>query len=213
MKGIRLAIILSVVCITTVFALAKPSSLAHQSCPFKENIHYKIITPTVSDTAKITELFSVYCATCYLWEKGILEQVKEKLSSNEVVFEQAHSSIAGQFAKQISTILAIAKLNNHYEETKKLLFRIIQLERKKWATEQDFFKTMETIGFSYEFYKKHEMNLQVVQYLMAWNEISNLTDIVPSLIISNKYLILTHKVKNIDELERIIFYLLELSKK
>jgi hypothetical protein len=71
---------------------------------------------------------------------------------------------------------------------------------------------METIGFSYEFYKKHEMNLQVVQYLMAWNEIANLTDIVPSLIINNKYLILTHKMKNIDELERIIVYLLELSK-
>ena len=212
MKGKRFVFILFTVFVTTVFALAKPQISLQQSSYFKENIHYKVLNNRLSSYAKVTELFSVYCGTCYLWEKGLLEQVKENLKKNNVVFEQAHSSIAGKFAKQVSTILAIAKFNNRYDETKSLLFRIIQLEHKKWHSEQDFFNTMEGIGFPFDFYQKNKMNLQVLNYLMDWDEISTLTDVVPSLIINDKYLIHTHKMKNIDELEQIITYLLELSK-
>ena len=176
--------------------------------PFRDN--YEVLEGrTKSKTPMVTEMFSVYCGGCYMWEQKTLPELKGKLKEKKIPFEQGHVSFMGKYGEQATKAMAVALHTNHYDELKTLMFERIHKSRKDWSSDADFFATLKSAGISEKVYKDYQNSVFVLKSLQDWGELQKSIQAVPSFIVNNKYLIKSQGLKSNEQFIELIEYLIK----
>ncbi|OED48109.1 hypothetical protein ACH42_02655 [Endozoicomonas sp. (ex Bugula neritina AB1)] len=176
--------------------------------PFSEN--YEVLEGKKrSKTPMVTEMFSIYCGGCYMWEQRTLTELKTKLAQKNIPFQQGHVNFMGQYGEKVTIALAIAQQTQHYDALKRIMFERIQKKRKDWSSDVDFFSTLQSTGFSEEDYNRHKSSMFVLKTLSDWQELQQSIQTVPSFIVNNKYLIKSQGIKSTDQFVELIEYLIK----
>ena len=187
-------------------------AMATNPTTFQEGKHYTVLSGLEPDKKPtVTELFSVYCPGCFMWESGPLTPLKEWLGANDIEFRQAHMSFMGNYARQATTALAMASGTPKYDAVKQALFNHLQVERKgDWRSDADFFATLDQAGLKESDYKSLQNSLPTMQTILGWNRYARMVNSVPAFIVNNRYLINMGSIKSHEELNNLITYLTNL---
>lgn len=205
MKTLLLA--LSLIILPTALQAA-PVKKEEQKKTFAEN--YEILEgKTRSKTPLVTEMYSIYCGGCYMWEQKTLPELKEKLAQKNIPLQQGHVNFMGKYGEQATIALAIAQHTGHYDALKKAMFERIQKQRKDWSSDADFFATLKSAGSSEQEYHQNKSSMFVLKTLSDWRELQESIKAVPSFIVNNKYLIKSQGIKSTDQFVDVIEYLLK----
>jgi len=179
---------------------------------YQEGKHYTVLNGLEPDKKpSVTELFSVYCPGCFMWESGPLTPLKEWLGKNDIDFRQAHMSFMGNYARQATTALAMTSGTPKYDAVKQALFNHLQVERKgDWRNDADFYATLDKAGLKESDYKSLQNSLPTMQTILGWNRYARQVSSVPAFIVNNRYLINMSSIKSHEELNNLITYLSKL---
>ncbi|MGB0361379.1 MAG: hypothetical protein ACPGEF_08240 [Endozoicomonas sp.] len=179
---------------------------------FQEGTHYTVINGLPAGSKPtVTELFSVYCGSCYQWEYGPLNTLKSWLNQQNIDFQQAHMDFMGGYAKQASTALAITQGTPRFSAVKKELFNRIHTERKgDWKSNNEFFQSLESAGLTEADFNMMKSSLSVGMKLMEWHRYGEHVHAVPSFMVNNRYLVNMSSLKSYDDLNSLITYLTSL---
>ena len=187
-------------------------AVAADASTYQEGKHYTVLSGLKADNKPtVTELFSVYCPGCYMWESGPLTPLKEWLGQNDIDFRQAHMSFMGNYARQASTALAMTAGTPKYDAVKQALFNHLQVERKgDWRSDADFFATLDKAGLKESDYTSLQNSLPTMQTILAWNRYAKVVNSVPAFVVNNRYLINMSSLKSHEELNNLIAHLARL---
>ena len=176
--------------------------------PFSDN--YEVLQGRErSKKPIVTEMYSVYCGGCFVWEKEKITELKSKLKAKKIPFEQGHVTFMGKYGEQATKALAVAMHTNHYDKLKELMFNRIHKQRKDWSSEADFFATLQAAGMTEKDYKDYQNSVFVLKNRKDWRGIQGAIHAVPSFIVNNKYLIKSQGLKSIDEFVALIEHLIK----
>ena len=187
-------------------------AVAADASTYQEGEHYTVLDGLKPDNKPtVTELFSVYCPGCYMWESGPLTPLKAWLGQNDIDFRQAHMSFMGNYARQASTALAMTAGTPKYDAVKQALFNHLQVERKgDWRSDADFFATLDKAGLAESDYKSLQNSLPTMQTILVWNRYARVVHSVPAFVVNNRYLINMSSLKSHEELNNLIAHLARL---
>ncbi|MDR2870276.1 MAG: DsbA family protein [Deferribacteraceae bacterium] len=179
----------------------------------KEGVHY-VALDRAEEKGKITEVFSVFCSVCYLYESGVIPKLKASLPA-DVVFEEAHVMVlGGSYGPIAHDVLAVALSQSpeQYQAAKQVYFdRNYGTEKAKIKDDEEAAMIgLEAAGISQEQYAELQGTPEVQAILDTWADaLDPAIKGTPTLIVNNRYMILTEKIENQAELNRIVNELLK----
>ncbi len=173
--------------------------------------HYEVLEGRArSKTPIVSEMFSVYCAGCFLWEQQRIQDLKKTLKEKKIAFEQGHADFMGRFGEQATLALAIALHTNNYHQLKQHMFERLHKQRKDWTSDSDFFATLQLAGITKKEFDLYKGSMFVQKTLADWRNLQQSLHAVPAFIVNNKYLIKPQGLKSTDDFVEVIEYLSKL---
>ncbi len=115
-------------------ALTGLTAMAVDAKPFKEGVHYEVVSERATRKPEVKEFFSFYCPACNAYE-GLMASVKPKLA-NDVKFVRSHVDFMGgrsaENQQMLSQALAVASVLPNKEELVAAIFSHIHAKRNKF---------------------------------------------------------------------------------
>ena len=184
--------------------------LMANAADFKENVHYKVINQGPgSAKPEITEFFSFYCGHCFNFQKSVVPTIKKTLPEG-VSFEQAHVEfIGGPMGEQMSRAFAIAKQLGVTDKVEPALFSAIHEKRERFTSIDDIRNLFIANGVSGKDFDAAANSFMVNSQVAKMRKDTKNAGIrgVPSLVVNDKYLVMTDNIKSYQEMLDIAYYL------
>ena len=185
-------------------------SFSVHAANFTEGDYYKILDQPQSTTPIVTEFFSLYCPHCFQFEP-MMRELKTKLPDN-VKFQQMHVSfMGGPMGKVMSKVFATAVVLNVTDKMVPVLFNRIHTLNQPPRNEAEIRQIFIDGGIpAAEFdgaFNSFAVNSMVTRFDKSFED-AGLTG-VPAIIVNNKYLIKTGKIKFADEYFELVNFLLK----
>ena len=159
----------------------------------------------------LTEVFSVYCHSCYRWDQEMIDSVKARMEGKEVTFKQKHIAYVAEFGDRVSEALAIVQGSAKAEQVKDALFKVAQQDGSgEWKNEEAFFETLEKNGLSQKEFQKRLKDPAVQARLKKWEMYEKTLPSVPSFVVNGQYLVNMNSIRSFDQFYSLIDYLLTL---
>ncbi|MGI2260612.1 thiol:disulfide interchange protein DsbA/DsbL [Shewanella sp. GXUN23E] len=184
--------------------------LMANAADFKEGVHYKVINPGPgSAKPEITEFFSFYCGHCFNFQKTVVPTIKQTLPEG-VTFDQAHVEfIGGPMGEQMSRAYAIAKQLGVLDKVEPALFSAIHEKRQRFTSADDIRDVFIANGVSGKDFDAAANSFMVNSQVAKMRKDTKNAGIqgVPSLIVNDKYLVMTDNIKSYQDMLDIAYYL------
>ncbi|KJG54217.1 thiol:disulfide interchange protein [Photobacterium kishitanii] len=194
---------------------ASQRSFIVHAAKFTEGNYYKILDQPQSTTPVVTEFFSLYffslyCPHCFQFEP-MMRELKTKLPDN-VKFQQMHVSfMGGSMGKVMSKAFATAVVLNVTDKMVPVLFNRIHTLNQPPRNEAEVRQIFIDEGVpAAEFdgaFNSFAVNSMVTRFDKSFED-AGLTG-VPAVIVNNKYLVKTGKIKSADEYFELVNFLLK----
>ncbi|GAB6264071.1 thiol:disulfide interchange protein DsbA/DsbL [Photobacterium sp. R1] len=195
-----------------LFALATAALLSFSAyaAQFTEGDYYQVLEQPKSSNQVVTEYFSFYCPHCYNFEP-LIQQLKTKLPDN-AKFQKNHVSfMGGNMGTSMSKAYATSVVLDIEDKLIPVLFSQIHKLNKAPRNDEELRQIFLDNGVKAEdfdgAFNSFAVNSMVNRYNKGFRD-SGLTG-VPSVIVNNKYLVKTDKVKSADEYFELINFLLK----
>ncbi|MGF1726461.1 thiol:disulfide interchange protein DsbA/DsbL [Photobacterium nomapromontoriensis] len=184
-------------------------SLSVQAAQFKEGDHYKVLDLPKSSSPLVTEFFSFYCPACHRFEP-MIQQLKKSLPDNAKLQKNHVSFMGGPMGKSMSKAYATAVVLGVEAKMTPVLFSRIHDMQKPPRNDQELRQIFIDEGVKAEdfdgAFNSFAVNSMVNRFNKAFQD-SGLTG-VPAVIVNNKYLVQTGKLRSADEYFELVNYLL-----
>ncbi|MGI9282778.1 MAG: thioredoxin domain-containing protein [Endozoicomonas sp.] len=159
----------------------------------------------------LTEVFSIYCHSCYRWDQEMIDTVKNRMEGKDVSFKQKHIAYVAEFGDRISEALVIVQGTAQAEKVKDTLFEVVQKDSsKEWKSEEAFFATLEQSGLSKKAFEEGLKDPVVQARLKKWKMYEETLPSVPSFVVNGQYLVNMNSIRSFDQFYSLIDYLLTL---
>jgi thiol:disulfide interchange protein DsbA len=185
-------------------------SFSVHATKFTEGDYYKVLEQPQSTTPIVTEFFSFYCPHCFQFEP-IMRDLKTKLP-NDVKRQKMHVSfMGGPMGKVMSKAFATTVILNISDKMGPVLFNYIQtlnqLPRNEAEVRQIFIDEGVPAAEFDGAFNSFAVNSMVARFDKSFED-AGLTG-VPAVIVNNKYLVKTNKIKSADEYFELVNFLLK----
>ncbi|MGF1701856.1 thiol:disulfide interchange protein DsbA/DsbL [Photobacterium makurazakiensis] len=184
-------------------------SVSVQAAKFNEGDHYKVLDLPQSSSPIVTEFFSFYCPHCNSFEP-MIQQLKKTLPDNAKLQKSHVSFMGGSMGKSMSKAYATSVALNIDDKMTPVLFARIHDMQKPPRNDQELRQIFIDEGVSAEdfdgAFNSFAVNSMVNRFNKAFQD-SGLTG-VPAVVVNNKYLVQTGKVRSADEYFELVNFLL-----
>lgn len=200
-----------------LFALMFSTAVAAQG-KYQEGVHYSVVSNNKTSKPTVTEVFSFYCPVCYRVE-FIAKGVKKDLPEG-VKFVKSHTDFMRNTSSENQHKLTIAAIVAQKlkvgEKINDAIFEAIHKERKKFESDAQIRQLFVDNGvdgatfdkaynsFSVKGLANKQKKLQME--LSRGNKLGG----VPAFIVNGKYKLNRDKLKNMEDYNNLIKYLLTL---
>ncbi|WP_299020698.1 DsbA family protein [uncultured Photobacterium sp.] len=185
-------------------------SFSVQAAKFTEGDYYKVLNTQKSSSPLVTEFFSFYCPHCYQFESTI-RALKKILPDNANIQKNHVSFMGGPMGKSMSKAYATSIVLGVEEKILPVMFNRIHTMQKPPRNDQEIRQIFIDEGIEAKqfdgAFNSFAVNSMVNRFNKAFQD-SGLAG-VPALIINNKYLVKTDKIKNMDEYFDLVNFLLK----
>ncbi|ELR63129.1 Periplasmic thiol:disulfide interchange protein DsbA [Photobacterium marinum] len=195
-----------------LFALASVVLLSFsvQAAKFTEGDYYKVLDTPKSSSPLVTEFFSFYCPHCFRFESTI-RALKKTLPDNAKLQKNHVSFMGGPMGKSMSKAYATSVVLGVEDKILPVMFTRIHTMQKPPRNDQEIRQIFIDEGVDAKdfdgAFNSFAVNSMVNRFNKAFQD-SGLSG-VPALIINNKYLLKTDKIKSMDEYFELVNYLLK----
>lgn len=197
----------------TLFALATAAllSFSAHAAKFSEGDYYQVLELPKSSTPVVNEFFSFYCPHCFNFEP-LIQQLKTKIPDN-AKFQKSHVSfMGGNMGTSMSKAYATSVTLGIDDKMIPVLFSQIHQANKPPRNDEELRQIFLDNGVKAEdfdgAFNSFAVNSMVNRFNKGFRD-SGLTG-VPAVVVNNKYLVKTDKVKSADEYFELINFLLKL---
>ncbi|MFW7525280.1 thiol:disulfide interchange protein DsbA/DsbL [Vibrio ostreicida] len=186
-------------------------TVSAHAATFELGTHYQVLETEKSATPKVIEFFSFYCPHCYQFEPAI-ERLKSALPAG-TTFEKVHVAFMGgnmaiPMAKSYATMVSLG-----VEKTMvPAMFKQIHEKRSAPNNEQSLRQLFIDNGVEPQKYDSTYNSFVVNAMQRSFDkqfDKSTLTG-VPGVLVNNKYIVKTEKIRSVDEYNQLVNYLLTL---
>lgn len=182
---------------------------------FKENKHFVVVAKEKTAEPTVTEYFSLFCGHCFQFE-GLIDDFKKALpegthfKKSHVTYLPKDNELVGEGI--VRAFIAMDKLGKR-EELSKVFLIHIHLEQKEIKSLEDIKAIFLANGVSDEEYEAAFNDEEVIKKAAAMSTdwIEKRVISVPTLVVNGKYRVNMGSVKNLEELNELVKYLLGLS--
>ena len=185
-------------------------SFSVQAAKFSEGDHYRVLDLPKSGNPIVTEFFSFFCPHCMGFEPMIRE-LKETLPDNAKLQKNHVSFMGGPMGNSMSKAYATSVILNIEDKMVPVLFERIHTMHKPPHNDQELRQIFLDEGVSAEdfdgAFNSFAVNSMVSRANKAFQD-SDLTG-VPAVIVNNKYLVKTNKLKSAEEYFELVNFLLQ----
>ncbi|WP_114784555.1 thiol:disulfide interchange protein DsbA/DsbL [Vibrio tetraodonis] len=186
-------------------------SLSTQAAKFDEGTYYEVLKTEKSATPKVTEFFSFYCPHCYNFEP-VINQVKTSLPK-DAQFEKVHVAFMGKdmaipMAKSYATMVTLGVEDSMVPAMFKQIHQLRSAPKNEKALRQIFLDNgvdAKKFDATYNSFVVSSMQKNFDKQF----EKSTLTG-VPGVLVNDKYIVKSEKIKSMEEYSQLINYLLTL---
>ncbi|QUJ67518.1 thiol:disulfide interchange protein DsbA/DsbL [Photobacterium sp. GJ3] len=195
-----------------LFALATAAllSMSAQAATFSEGDYYQELELPKSSAPVVTEYFSFYCPHCYNFEP-LIQQLKTEIPDNAKLQKNHVSFMGGNMGTSMSKAFATSVVLGVEDKMIPVLFQQIHQLNKPPRNDEALRQIFIDQGVSAEdfdgAFNSFAVNSMVNRYNKGFRE-SGLTG-VPAVVVNNKYLVKTDKVKSAEEYFELINFLLK----
>ncbi|KDM91409.1 thiol:disulfide interchange protein DsbA/DsbL [Photobacterium galatheae] len=195
-----------------LFALATAALLSFSvyATEFTEGDYYQVLEQPKSTNQTVAEYFSFYCPHCYNFEP-LIQQLKTKLPENAKLQKNHVSFMGGNMGISMSKAYATAVVLDVEDKMIPVLFEQIHKLNKAPRNDEALRQIFIDQGVNAEdfdgAFNSFAVNSMVNRYNKGFRD-SGLTG-VPAVIVNNKFLVKTDKVKSADEYFELINFLLK----
>lgn len=181
---------------------------------FEEDTHYVVVSDAKTPAPTVTEYFSLFCGHCLQFE-GILPDFKEALPEG-TTFQKSHvtylpkdNELVGE--GMVRAFVTMEKLGKT-EELSKAFFIHIHFEKKEIPNIAEIKNIFLANGVSDEEFEKVYNDPEVISAANAMSQIwlDKRVVSVPTMVVNGKYRINMGSVKNLNQLNSLVKYLLAL---
>ena len=154
-------------------------------------------------------IFSFFCGHCFNFAKSVVPQIKQTLPEG-VSFEQAHVEFIGnQMGQELSRAFAIAKQLNVLDKIEPAIFSAIHEKRQRLVTMDDVRNIFIAHGVDAKDFDSAANSFMVNSQVSKMRRDTQNAGIrgVPSLVVNDKYLVMTENIKSYDEMLDIAYFL------
>ena len=185
---------------------------------FEANNQYTIIKTEKSTSPQVTEFFSFYCPHCFKFEP-VAKAIEKKLPEG-TDFVKSHVNFLGGVSSQAQSNLSfaylIAKQQGQAQNIADQIFRSIHIQGAPLTEVKDLKKLLEVNGIDSDTFDQAIASMPIIAEEQAMQDKQNkysklgaLTG-VPTFIVNDKYKININTIKNQQELDELIAFLLAL---
>lgn len=195
------------------------SSLTLAQGQFKEGEHYEVIDKVKTSKPTVTEIFSFYCPACYSFE-FVAKGIKKELPAG-VKFEKSHVDFMRQTSPKVQQMLSRAfvvgqklKLGDKITDA---IFSHIHKDKDGFSDEDDIkklfvangvdAKTFDKVFNSFTVKTQARKMKKLQENLSRGNKLGG----IPAVIVNGKYKLDRNKLRNMDDYNNLIRYLLTLN--
>jgi thiol:disulfide interchange protein DsbA len=185
-------------------------SLSVQADPYKEGVNYEVLDLPHSTNPMVTEYFSFYCPHCFEFEP-VIQQLKSHLPKDTEFLKSHVSFMGGKMGASMSKAYATMISLNIEDKMVPVMFNRIHVEgnapKTNAALKQIFIdQGVDAKKFDATF-NSFAVDSMTRRFDKGFEE-SKLTG-VPSVIVNNKYLVVTRGIKNNEDYFKLVDYLLK----
>ncbi|WP_318459927.1 thiol:disulfide interchange protein DsbA/DsbL [Photobacterium leiognathi] len=185
-------------------------SFSVHAAKFTEGDYYQVLDQPKSETPVVTEFFSLYCPHCYQFEP-MIKQLKTKLPENAKLQKMHVSFMGGPMGKVMSKAFATSVVLGVQDKMVPVFFNRIHTMNKPPRNEEEVRQIFIDEGVpAAEFdgaFNSFAVNSMVSRFDKAFED-AGITG-VPAVVVNNKYLVKTGKIKSADEYFELVNYLLK----
>jgi len=201
MKGILIALMLTV-------------GIGSAFGQFKENVNYTVVSQTATATPTVTEFFSIYCGHCFQFEP-LMPTIKKELKAG-TTFDKSHVDYIPRDNPEVQAGIVKAyvimdQLGEKGDEVLQHFFNQIHLMGRAVESISTIKTMFEEKGVSKadidKYFSDKTLDTKAKIMARAWEE-KKVTN-VPALVVNGKYLLNMASVNSIQELMRLVNYLVE----
>lgn len=185
---------------------------------FEADNQYTVIDTQKSASPQVTEFFSFYCPHCFKFEP--IAKAIEKSLPEGTEFIKSHVNFLGGVSAEAQSNLSyaylIAKREGQAHNIADQIFKSIHIQRAPLTSIKDVKKLMEVNGIDSKTFDHAMTSMPIItaEKMMEDNQkkfskLGALTG-VPTFIVNDKYKINMNTIKNQQELDELIVYLLAL---
>ena len=179
---------------------------------FTEGKEFVVLPDTFKKSAEpsLTEVFSVYCGNCYRWEQDVVDNVKLRMTEQNIQFKQKHIAFVADYGDKVSEAIAITQNTELSETVKDALFSAVHEDKiGDWKSDDAFYETLSDAGLSKKEFNERLKSPGVQQKLAKWELYEQTIPSVPSFVVNGKYMINMNSLDSFDQFYALIDYLLE----
>ncbi len=181
---------------------------------FEEGVHYTVLRNSqLSQKKEVREFFSFFCGHCHAF-LPIIRQVSMALPE-DVAFVGNHVKFLGgpmgvEMQRAYASAVNLRVIEPFTDKVDDNFFN----KHKVAQNHEDVVKIFEEIGISKEMFEAQYKSFPVMSAVSRYDQLSEDTGIegVPTVVVNNKYKVLTEKINGTDEYMALINYLLSLDK-
>ncbi len=185
-------------------------SLSLQAAQFKEGDHYQVLNVNKSSAPVVTEFFSFYCPHCYKFE-SIIEQLETKIPENAKMQKVHVSFMGGNMAVPVAKAYATMVVLKAEDKMVPYLFKQFQTLNNPPKTEAELRQMFLDNGIDAKKFDAAYKGFAVDSMQKRFDKQFNSTGLqgVPGVVVNNKYLVKTDKLKNYGEYFELVNFLLK----
>ncbi|CAM3890974.1 Thiol:disulfide interchange protein DsbA precursor [Vibrio aerogenes CECT 7868] len=185
-------------------------SLSVQADPYKEGVNYEVLDLPHSSNPTVTEYFSFYCPHCFEFEP-VIQKLKSHLPEG-TEFQKNHVSfMGGNMGASMSKAYATMMSLGVEDKMIPVMFNRIHIERnapKNDAALKQIFVDQGVDAKKFDAtFNSFAVDSMARRFDKGFAE-SKLTG-VPSVIVNNKYLVITRGIKNNEDYFKLVDFLLK----
>ncbi|MCG7489033.1 thiol:disulfide interchange protein DsbA/DsbL [Vibrio sp. Of14-4] len=186
-------------------------SLSTHAAKFDEGTYYEVLKTEKSATPKVTEFFSFYCPHCYNFEP-VINQVKTSLPK-DAQFEKVHVAFMGKdmaipMAKSYATMVTLGVEDSMVPAMFKQIHQLRSAPQDEKALRQIFIDNGVDAKKFDATYNSFVVNSMQKNFDKQFEK-STLTG-VPGVLVNDKYIVKSEKIRTMEEYSQLINYLLTL---
>lgn len=179
---------------------------------YVEGVHYKPTAKRLAtgdkDVVEVVELFSYSCPHCFRFEPQLMEW-KKTLPDN-VKFVQVPAIFRDSWL-QLAKVYYTAEKMGELEKLQPLIFNAIHVDKRRLQTEDQLLDFVAEQGVDREVFAKEMKSMSVtrnVKEALLMSQTSGITG-VPSMIVNGKYIVDGPMAGSMEEVLKVVDYLIQ----